>query len=113
VWLAAIREKHGVPQVLGTDRHYSQGGVELDSVRWDAGARALSGIALGAPGTRWSLAIYIPDGYRWAEPDPEHFHDYGQFSGVSPEQNLLRAHLAFDASGRVNWRFQFESSRRA
>ena len=109
VWLAAIREKRGAPQLLGTDRHYTQGGIELENVRWDAAARTLSGTALGGRETSWNLAIYVPDGYRWAAPDAVHFHDYGQVSAVSPEKNILRAHIVFGDAGRVNWAFRFDT----
>ncbi len=109
VRLLALREKRGVPQLLGTDRHYSQGGVELENVRWDAASRLLSGTALGGRGTSWKLAIYVPGGYRWVEDDPEHFHDYGQYSGIQVEPDVLRAHLDFSASERVDWSFRFNA----
>ena len=36
VRLLAIRAQHGVPQVISTDRHYTQGAMELAQVQWDA-----------------------------------------------------------------------------
>src|SRR5262249_50783184 len=40
--LIAVHEKRGVPQLLGTDRHFTQGGLELENVRWDRSQRILS-----------------------------------------------------------------------
>ena len=65
VCLLAIHEHRGMPQVVGTDRHYTQGAVELTQVQWDTAQRTLSGIGLGAPGMHWTLAIYVPEGLTW------------------------------------------------
>lgn len=112
VRLVALREKLGVPQVLGTDRHYSQGGVELENVRWDSASRTFSGTALGGQGASWQLAIYVPSGYGWIEDDPEHFHDYANYSSVFVESEVLRAQMNFSTTGRVNWSFRFKPSPR-
>lgn len=75
VALIAVREKLAVPQVLGTDRHYTQGAVELENVRWDAAARTLSGTALGGRGTAWNMIVHEPSGrlkrVRFEFPDRE------------------------------------------
>jgi len=105
--LLAIHEKRGVPQVLGTDRHYTQGAVELEDVRWDAEARTLSGVGLGVPGTTWRLAIYTPEGYNWGSRKVEYFRDYGNFSLISYEENILRLALDFGETGRVSWSVNF------
>ena len=43
VKLLGIRPQQNVPQVLGTDRHFTQGGLELENVHWDEGGLRLSG----------------------------------------------------------------------
>ena len=63
VRLLAIHAQRGVPQVLGTDRHYTQGAVELAQVGWDATHGVLSGIGLGVPGVSWTLTLYVPEGF--------------------------------------------------
>jgi hypothetical protein len=108
--LLSIREMRRVPQVLGTDRHYTQGGIELEKSNWDLTSETLSGMALGAQGTSWKLAIYVPTGYVWDEDQPDLFHDYRGFSGVSYEPNILRANLNFPDSGRLDWTFRFRQS---
>jgi hypothetical protein len=91
VRLLALHEKRSVPQVVGTDRHYTQGAVELTQVRWDANQGILSGIGLGAPGLSWTLTIYVPEGFMWS---PNQY-ETPDIAVVSYENNLLRARLHF------------------
>src|SRR5207245_9343699 len=65
VRLLALRAQHDMPQVVGTDRHYTQGAVELAQVQWDAAQRTLSGIGLGAPGMHWTLPTSGSGGFPW------------------------------------------------
>ena len=106
--LLAIREKKGVPQLLGTDRHYTQGGIEVENVHWDESKHTFSGKAQGAPATAWKLAIYIPDSYSWNEDPPDLFHDYQGYSAVSYEERILRANLNFIGTNSVDWTFRFK-----
>lgn len=67
----AIRSATGAPQVVGTDIHITQGGVELQRAHWDARGRLT--LALKAPGVKkgrvmlhvpsnWKLKSMTPDG---------------------------------------------------
>ena len=60
VVLLAIHERRGVPQLSSTDRHITQGGVELESVQWDAATTALRGVSLGPSGTEHNVYLYLP-----------------------------------------------------
>ena len=103
VRLLAIREQRGIPQVVGTDRHYTQGAVELAQVQWDSAQRTLSGLGLGAPGLHWTLAIAVPEGLTWLA-------DQRATPGIaviSYADNLLRARLHFAETDRVAWSFTF------
>lgn len=102
VRLLAIHARRGVPQVIGTDRHYTQGAVELTQVRWDPTRRTLSGIGLGAPGLSWTLTIYVPEGFRW-DGHPAHAH----VSGLSYAERLLRVRLQFTDTDHVPWACSF------
>ena len=105
--LAAIREKTSHPQVLGTDRHYTQGGVELEGVRWDDAARALSGAALGGRGTTWKMTVRVPPGHTWAEPDPRHYHDTPDYSAIAAA-GLLHVRFDFSRAERIAWTLRFK-----
>ncbi len=108
--LLAIREKKGVPQLLGTDRHYTQGGIELEDVHWDQTNHTLSGRARGTLATAWKLAIYVPNPYAWDEERPDLLHDYRGYSAVSDEDKILRATLNFAGTDRIDWTFRFKRS---
>jgi hypothetical protein len=101
----------GVPQVLGTDRHFTRGGVELEGVGWDPRSMMLSGTALGAPGCPWSLAVYMPPDYVWEGKGDAFFqmHDWAGVlaSAQQVEPRIIRARLDFGASPRLSWSFRF------
>lgn len=57
----AIREKLDRPQIVSTNRHISQGGVDLESVEWKNAS--LQGCSRVVVGDRYELAVYVPTGY--------------------------------------------------
>lgn len=57
------------PQILGTERHISQGAFDLDNVKWDK--NVLSGSYRVGPGQKWSLSVYVPKGYKIASSEPK------------------------------------------
>lgn len=57
-----LRRDLGHPQVLGTNRHLSQGAYELDRVRW-SGSELSGRFKLGS-GQSWSLYIHVPAGWK-------------------------------------------------
>jgi hypothetical protein len=105
VRLLAIHAQRGIPQVVGTDRHYTQGAVELAQVQWDAAQRTLSGIGLGAPGMHWTLTISVPEGFIWQASQRE----TPGMTVVSYTENLLRVQLHFADTDRVAWSCTFDT----
>ncbi|MCB8932907.1 MAG: hypothetical protein M9921_05330 [Fimbriimonadaceae bacterium] len=69
----SLRPDLGRPQVLGTNRHLSQGAYELENVRW-ANDR-LSGRFLRGPGQAWSVFIRVPAGWKVVEASVPHALD--------------------------------------
>ncbi|MBS1726317.1 MAG: hypothetical protein JST51_06310 [Armatimonadetes bacterium] len=63
--VVALRPVQNHPQVLGTERHISQGAYDLDAVKWDAAKATLSGTYVVGPGQRWNLTLYVPKGYKF------------------------------------------------
>lgn len=59
------------PQILGTERHISQGAFDLDAVKWDAAKNNLSGTYRLGPGQPWSLKIVVPKGFGLAASEPK------------------------------------------
>jgi hypothetical protein len=105
--LLALHQARGTPQVVSTDRHFTQGGVELESVLWDPATNTLRGVSLGPLGSAHNVAIYIPGGYRWAEPLDGYFKDFTNYSLKLMEPRLLRMHVQFEKGERVPWEVKF------
>ena len=103
VVLLAIHERRGVPQLISTDRHITQGGVELESVQWDAVTTALSGVSLGPSGTEHNVYLYLPQKHPWVQADPFLFYDFPGYTLKIMEENILRVRVQFDKAERVPW----------
>lgn len=103
VLLLAVHEKRGVPQFLSTDRHISQGGVELASLAWDGPAATLNGISLGPPGSAHSVYLYLPEKHPWVQADPFLFYDFPGYTLKVMEPNILRVQVRFENAERVQW----------
>ena len=103
VVLLAIHERRGVPQLISTDRHVSQGGVELESVEWNAATATLSGVSLGPAGTEHNVHLYLPEKHPWVQADPFFFYDFPGYTLKVMEENILRVRVRFDQAERVRW----------
>ncbi|MEI8281670.1 MAG: hypothetical protein WCG75_04630, partial [Armatimonadota bacterium] len=65
----SLRPVQDHPQVLGTERHISQGAFDLDKIKWDA--NVLSGTYMVGPGQKWSMKVMVPKGYALAKAEPK------------------------------------------
>ena len=118
VALVGLRNDHEAPQILSTDRHFTQGGVELRDVRWDAERNTLNGTSLGSLGTRHSVLIHIPLGYALgrehtsayglAPEAPEIPHDFDGYSVTLLPNGLARLAINFAKHVEVPWRLAFK-----
>jgi hypothetical protein len=103
VVLLAIHERRGVPQLISTDRHVTQGGVEMESIEWNAAATTLGGVSLGPAGTEHSVYLYLPQKHPWVQADPFLFYDFPGYTLKVMEENVLRVRVRFDKTDRVPW----------
>jgi hypothetical protein len=107
VALVALRKDRGVPQVISTDRHFTQGGVELRRVAWIADSNTLAGTSLGARGTGHSVLVRIPSGYSMDLEAPELPHDFEGYSLTVLPNGLARIYVDFAAKEEVSWQLKF------
>ena len=63
VKLLCIREMKDVPQLLSTDTHFTQGGIEILSAGWDARSQTFLTVYRNPKTSASSLFIYVPDDY--------------------------------------------------
>ena len=61
-----VRPRRPYPWLLGSNLHVSQGGVEINSLAWDAASLSLHGSAL-RPDGEGSLYLYVPPSFRISE----------------------------------------------
>ena len=118
VGLIALRKNRGTPQIIATDRHFTQGGVELRNVSWNAESKTLEAVSLGGLGTRHTVMVHIPTGFVLGpshtsayalEPDaPELPHDFEGYSVTSLPNGLARIAINFEKHAEVPWRLAFE-----
>jgi alpha-galactosidase len=102
VSLFAIHPQLDRPQVIGTDRHTTQGAVELADIQWEAKTRTLSGVCSGSPGMTWTLTIHVPPAFT---PDEK---SAVNLTHIALESSLLRARPTFKDSTPMRWSIQFK-----
>lgn len=108
VTLLAIHERPASPIVISTDRHVMQGAIELENVSWDKAARTLSGVSLGPAGTAHNVAVYVPQPRRWVQGGPFLYHDSPGYTLKMMDDHILRVHVRFDRTSRVEWKVNFD-----
>lgn len=63
VKLLAVRELQDVPQIISTNIHYTQGGVEVISSGWDERGQTLLVVCKRFNRSQGTIFIYVPDEY--------------------------------------------------
>ena len=89
------------PHLLGTSRHVTQGGVEMEDLRWEERAMTLSGDSRVILGNPYSVAIRIPAPYRVVAVEGAKVQDPG-------EGALVRLDLPAEKTGTYGWKVRFK-----
>jgi hypothetical protein len=98
----SIREARETPWVLGTDLHLTQGGVELEGVRYDASTGELSGIAHRHAGAQGHVVAWMPSAYKLRSAT-------GAYRLVAQPSGAAVVHLELRFEGEaVPWSLTFE-----
>ena len=63
VKLLCLREERDVPQLLSTDMHFTQGGVEILSAGWDARSNSFLVVCQNPKQSDGTIFIYVPEDY--------------------------------------------------
>ncbi|HEY8521069.1 MAG TPA: glycoside hydrolase family 36 protein [Gammaproteobacteria bacterium] len=104
VALLALHAVTGRPQLLSTSRHFTQGGIELEDVTWDATEGALTGISTGPPGSAHDVFVYLPDRHPWTWQRPALYRDHAGYSVKLVDEHVARVRVRFEDGSRVAWR---------
>jgi hypothetical protein len=108
VTLLALHQRSGKPQVVSTDRHVSQGALEIVELAWDEGTRTLSGTSRGPLHTSHNVFVYVPDALDWTWEGSALYRDHDSHSLKLVGRHLVRVHVRFEASDRVRWQVRRE-----
>ncbi|MBK8946819.1 MAG: alpha-galactosidase [Ignavibacteriae bacterium] len=110
VTLLSLHEKTGNPQFISTDRHILQGAHEVENIFWSSEKNTISGTSLGILKTSHNVAIYIPGGQNWVQGRNSIHHDFENYSLKFMDDNIVRVHVKFEKSEKVNWEINFNES---
>lgn len=103
--LYGIREQLDRPQIVSTNRHITQGGVDLVAVEWKS--RALKGRSNVVRGDRYELVIRVPPGYGLKSAQFD-----GMPAAMAADGELARLSFTPAASGSVDWSIVFLETKR-
>jgi hypothetical protein len=98
----AIREARAHPWVLSTTRHLSQGGVDLLDVKWDGGAKVLSGRSAVVVGDPYVLTVHLPEGFRLKSAEAG-----GEKAEFANQKETATVRIVPSATKTVEWRIEF------
>ena len=97
----AIREKLDRPQIVSTNRHISQGGVDLENVTWDTNTNTLSGRSRMVRGDTYDMFLYVPENFQFIGSPYDNM-----FSELTPD-GALRITFEPARTGERNWTLLF------
>lgn len=98
----SLRKIVNRPQVLSTQRHLTQGGIELKNVRWDQQTMTLAGVAHAIKGNPYSLLFHVPSSYRLTKIE-------GAVRLNSVSKKIVRAQISSRETADVVWNLQVSS----
>lgn len=99
-----IHPETGQPQIISTNRHITQGGVDLVDVKWNAKRQELTGRSRVVAGDPYELRVWVPEGYRVAHCTSS----AGDAAPQSPQPNLSTLRLSNPTTADVRWLIRFE-----
>ena len=92
------------PQLLSTNRHVTQGGIELKDLRWDESRCELRGKSDLVGEEEYRIAVHVPRGYNLVELKA----DSEEFRADSGPTHLIRLSLKHPRDKTVSWHVRFE-----
>ncbi len=104
--LLAVHEVQDRPQFLSTDRHISQGGVELADVRWSETAGELESQLELAGSDPLTFTVYVPESFKLTDTSAAG----ARVEGVTTDGRLVSVVLRGTVSGKAAVKMRFTRS---
>jgi len=82
------------PQIVGTNRHLTQGAIDLHAVEWDQTKLLLSGVSSVVGNDPYQVRIYVPDGYIPVDDIPQNGH-LATLTITRPQNETVEWEMAF------------------
>jgi len=102
----ALRPAADHPQVVSTNRHVTQGVVDLVSEAWDAGAKALAGTSRVVAGDPYELRIAAGDGWKATQATVDKQPVQGEVT-ITQDGGHVRVRFTPTRTGEAPWRVTF------
>ena len=102
VRLLVVHEAQGRPQFLSSDRHQTQGAVDLEDLSWDSAAMTLTGAVRLVGGHPTRLSFLIPHGFMFNSLDTKDLE-----SSYEVDEGILRITLTSVLNTRYQKSFIF------
>lgn len=99
----SIREATNHPQIISTNRHLTQGGVDLQDVSWKQ--HLLSGESKTVQGDPYELYVYLPKGYRIQSAQAN-----GSAMQIEPKENVAIVRYVPSQTGSLRWQIRFSKN---
>ena len=77
---------------------------------WNPDAKTLSGTSLGILNSAQNITVYSPTELSWEQGRKVIFHDYNDYSLKIIDDHLIRVHVRFQKSEKINWEINFNES---
>ena len=100
----AVHPATGVPQLISTNRHVTQGGVDLEQVGWDPAANELAGTSLLVENDEYVATIYVPHDFEFIGAEAD-------IAGVQARHDTpstVRLTLTSLTTKPVRWKLKFD-----
>ncbi len=90
------------PQIVSTNRHISQGGVDLEDVRWSAAEHRLSGASDVVASDPYQIVLRVPAGYELTRAEFD-----GHAGKISRAGGIVTITTLPARTGRLTWSAEF------
>jgi hypothetical protein len=103
VRMYAIRQKLDRPQIVSTNRHISQGGVDLLEATWNAAAKTLSGRSAVVQDDPYEITVCVPEGFKLRNAEMD-----GRKAAAKQDGRWLTIGFTPRATRPIAWELGFE-----
>ncbi|MBI4976514.1 MAG: alpha-galactosidase [Spirochaetes bacterium] len=91
------------PQVISTSRHITQGGYDLNELRWDASANTLSGNSKCVSGETYRITLHVPEQFTLTGIECSEASDFRSEDGVTIV-------TITSGAGDIPWKLNFKAA---